>query len=237
MRGATVEERPLAVPVRDGHLLASLSVPQRPLGLAVLAGDGARSRDGDPQEVLAGAVRQAGFATLAVDLLTPAELSDEACAAAVRLDATGLAARLHAVRDFIATRPELSFLPLALFGSGGAGAAALVEAGCFARGVAAVVADCRSPGRAGAALARVRAPVLLIAEGGDLPALERLEDAARLLHAPHALASVPGPRTGHTRALRNIEVAHQVARWLAEHAVPEAAHRSAGNRAQSRGAG
>ena len=236
MPGSIAEERPIAIPFRGGHLLGSLAAPRAPLGLAVLASDAGCSRHSSCCRRTARAIRGAGFATLMVDLLTPGELSDPASAAALRLDLVELSGRLRAARRFGGALPGLEGLPLALLGSGGAGAAALFEAAFAPRGVAAVISDCRWPDLVGDALRQIRAPVLFVVENADLPALVRIGKAASLVRAGHGLASVPGPRTGHSALERARAVGRAASRWLAEHAAATGAGADA-NRAHRRGAG
>jgi dienelactone hydrolase len=119
-----------------------------------------------------------------------------------------LAERVGAAIRWARHEPETRSLPVLLFGASTGAAAALVAAAEAPEAVAAVVSRGGRPDLAGEALARVRAPVLLVVGGADegvlalnraaatqLPGETRLEivaGATHLFEEPGALETVVG---------------------------------------------
>ena len=136
---------------------------------------------------LATALNEAGFGTLLFDLLTPSEENDRANVFDIPLLADRL---LDAIR-WIDRDTGLSSLPLGLFGASTGAAAALVAAARLGDRVGAVVSRGGRPDLAGAALATVKAPTLLIVGGDDDVVIVLNEQALARLNAPKALWIVP----------------------------------------------
>lgn len=82
--------------------------------------------------------------------------------------------------------------PIGLFGASTGAAAALTTAALMPDEIAAVVSRGGKPDLAGAALARVRAPVLLIVGGADITVLGLNREALARISATKTLAIVPG---------------------------------------------
>jgi putative phosphoribosyl transferase len=210
------EERPAAVCAGGFVLDGSVALPHGPpLGVALLAADRGCSRQSPARRAAARAIRRAGFATALVDLLTPAEVADEAGAAALRVHPTELEVRLHAALVWVHAR--FGNLPVSLVGFDGAGAAALQEAADHPGEVRAVVVDSRFPDLA-ASLDGLEAPALFIAETGDPAVLQRIAAVCDRVPAEHGIAVVAGPRTGSSEVARAEALGRNAARWLAEHA-------------------
>jgi len=165
----------------------TLTLPAEARGLVVFAHGSGSSRFSPRNVAVAAALNDAGFATLLFDLLTPAEESDRANVFDIRLLADRL---VHAIR-WIDQDPELSRLPLGLFGASTGAAAALVAAAQLGERVGAVVSRGGRPDLAGAMLPLVRAPTLLIVGGNDEVVILLNEQALARLSAPKALRIVP----------------------------------------------
>ncbi|MNL39499.1 putative phosphoribosyl transferase [compost metagenome] len=103
-----------------------------------------------------------------------------------------MALRLVQAVDWAGGRSDLRALPIGLFGASTGAAAALRAAAERPEAVAAVVSRGGRPDLAGAALARVRAPTLLIVGGDDEPVLTLNRDAARRIPGPVETAVIPG---------------------------------------------
>jgi putative phosphoribosyl transferase len=162
---------------------------------------------------VAAVLNKAGFATLLVDLLDPAEATDRANVFDIEL----LAARLCAAVAFVRDEPRLAGLPIGLFGASTGAAAALRAAAVPEAKVSAVVSRGGRPDLAGDGLAAVDVPTLLIVGSRDQRVLElntearaRMRcrtdltvvlDASHLFEEPGALA----------------KVANLATRWFAEH--------------------
>ena len=230
-----LEERPWSMAARDELLIGSLALPHGPppMGVALLAADRGCSRQSPARRETARALRRAGFATLMVDLITVDEQEDQLSAAALRIDTTELERRLHAARVWAQSR--FGSLPLALIGFDGAGAAVLQEAADRPDGIWAVVVDSSFPDYA-THLAPLRAPVLFIAETGDVSGLSRIGAVCDHLQTEYGLATVRGARSGVTPIARAEAMGRNAAIWLANH-LPGAPKPAEKTRALPRRAG
>jgi dienelactone hydrolase len=162
-------------------------------------------------------LHEAGFATVLADLLTPVEEVADARTAQLRFDIGLLAGRLAGMLGWLDGQPATSGLPRGLFGASTGAAAALATAARRPADVRAVVSRGGRPDLAGAALAQVKAPTLLIVGGNDPAVVELNEQAAAALTAGVALHVVPGAT--HLFAERGAleEVAARAADWFTEH--------------------
>ncbi|MFI8191850.1 dienelactone hydrolase family protein [Streptomyces sp. NPDC085946] len=184
--------RTVTVPADGRELVGDLAVPA-PARAAVLFAHGSGSSRHSPRNrQVATGLRTAGLGTLLIDLLTEAEERQDLVTAELRFDIPLLGRRLMAAIDWLGAEPATRNLPLVLFGASTGAAAALVAAAGRPDRVLTVVSRGGRPDLAGDALDAVRAPVLLIVGGRDHEVLRLNQDAARRLHAPHALHVVPG---------------------------------------------
>jgi putative phosphoribosyl transferase len=175
------------VAIGSRRLGGALEIPENPIGLALFAHGSGSSRFSPRNAFVAEALRERGFATLLMDLLTRNEARDRRNVFDIPL----LAARVVEAIDWAAAEPALAALPIGLFGASTGAAAALAAAAQRPRQVAAVVSRGGRPDLAGDALGEVRAPTLLIVGGLDHEVLELNKAALRLL--PDArLDVVPG---------------------------------------------
>lgn len=169
------------------RLAGILGVPRNASGMVIFAHGSGSGRLSPRNTQVAAALRQASFATLLMDLLTPEEERDRGNVFDVRL----LASRLADATDWIRVRPEFASLPIGYFGASTGAAAALVAA-AERQNVGAVVARGGRPDLAGNALHAVRVPTLLIVGGGDLPVLPLNRSAFAELRCEKDLVIVPG---------------------------------------------
>jgi pimeloyl-ACP methyl ester carboxylesterase len=179
-----VEE--VAIPPDD--IAAALSVPPRPRGLIAFAHGSGSSRFSPRNVEVARALNAAGFATLLLDLLTPAE----AGARANVFDFDLLARRVAQAIDWAQAQPALADLPIGLFGASTGAAAALQAAAARPERVCAVVSRGGRPDLAGDALPQVRAPTLLIVGGADEPVLTWNRQCLQRIGALARVEVVPG---------------------------------------------
>jgi pimeloyl-ACP methyl ester carboxylesterase len=179
------------VVVGDAELVGDLVLPERPVGIILFAHGSGSSRRSPRNRLVADTLNEAGFGTLLLDLLTPAEEHAERLTGELRFDIGLLAHRLLAALDWLRAGPAQS-LRIGLFGASTGAAAALGAAAERPEDVAAVVSRGGRPDLAGPALARVRAPTLLIVGGADKVVLELNRRALRLLRAEKRLVIVPG---------------------------------------------
>src|SRR5690348_2308217 len=161
-------------------------------GLVVFAHGSGSSRHSPRNRFVAERLHQAGMATLLIDLLTPSEEAEDARTGALRFDIGLLAGRVESALEWAAVAPAVGTLPVGLFGASTGAAAALVAAADRPQQVRAVVSRGGRPDLAGARLAEVVAPVLLIVGGRDQQVLELNRAAAQSLPRAPELEVVPG---------------------------------------------
>jgi putative phosphoribosyl transferase len=183
--------RPVRVPIGPVALYGDLGLPPRPLGLILFAHGSGSSRHSVRNQFVARVLERHGFATLLIDLLTESEEAIDQQTAHLRFDIGLLAARLVAIVDWLGRTPETAGLPIGLFGASTGGGAALVAAAERDR-VGAVVSRGGRPDLAGPALARVRAPTLLIVGGRDEPVIGMNREAAGQMPGEVGFEIVPG---------------------------------------------
>jgi len=210
-------ERAVRIEAAGAVLAADQVIPDPARGVVLFAHGSGSSRRSPRNRMVAERLQEAGFATVLADLLTAAEDLRDAQTAELRFDIGMLAGRLVGIVDWLGTQAATSGLPIGLFGASTGAAAALVAAARRPAEVRAVVSRGGRPDLAGAALAQVKAPTLLIVGGADSTVIGLNQKAAELLPASTHLHVIPGashlfPEPG---ALE--EVADRAADWFAEH--------------------
>ncbi len=211
-------EQTIRIPMSDGTLEGSLTLPEASRAIVLFAHGSGSSRFSPRNRFVAEVLHEAGFATLLVDLLTQQEERVDITTSHYRFDIPLLAARLIRATDWLAESSSTRELKVGYFGANtGAAAACIAAAGRPA--ISAVVSRGGRPDLAGVALEDVRAAVLLIVGGYDLPVLELNEKAyERLSKSRHRDLRIV-PRATHlfeeTGALE--AVARLAADWFGRH--------------------
>lgn len=182
----------VTIPTEEVVLEGELRVPERAPGIVVFAHGSGSSRHSPRNQAVARVLEEAGLGTLLFDLLTHAEEVAERDTGALRFDIALLADRLRSTADWLRKRPDTSHLQIGYFGASTGAAAALVAAAQDPDIVGAVVSRGGRPDLAGNALARVRAPTLLIVGGYDDLVLELNREALAQLTCEKRLEVVPG---------------------------------------------
>jgi len=170
------------------RLRALLGVPEDAEGLVIFAHGSGSGRLSPRNNQVAVALREAGLATLLLDLLTSDEERDRANVFDIPL----LASRLSFAADWSLAAPETAHLPIGYFGASTGAAAALWAAAEPGAGIAAVVSRGGRPDLARPRLAAVTAPTLLIVGGRDEVVLDLNQRAQAELRCENGLAVVPG---------------------------------------------
>jgi putative phosphoribosyl transferase len=190
------------VPVGDLALAGILTYPPSARGIVVFAHGSGSGRLSPRNRSVADTLFAAGFGTLLVDLLTPKEEAKDLLTAHLGFDIRLPADRVVGAIDWLAADasigdlpPSLGNLPVGCFGSSTGAAAALIAAAERQDRVAAVVCGGGRPDLAGAALARVTAPTLLIVGSRDTDMLRLNRRAQAALAGESHLEIVSG--TGH----------------------------------------
>jgi dienelactone hydrolase len=195
-----------------------LELPERASGIVVFSHGSGSGRHSPRNQFVAKALRDAGLATLLLDLLTPAEDQDYE----VRFDIDLLTGRLGDAVRFVRGHPPTRSLRVGLFGASTGAASALRVAAQMPDEVGAVVSRGGRPDLTGERLlAKVRAPTLLIVGGRDHGVIE-MNEAARdaLVHASRELAIVPGATHLFEEPGTLEQVARLAAQWLVRHLAP-----------------
>jgi putative phosphoribosyl transferase len=205
------------IPVAGIVLDADIAVPQGARGLVLFAHGSGSSRHSPRNRFVANELVRSGLATVLADLLTAEEERIDADTGEYRFDIDRLAGRVTALVDWLAEQPDTAGLGIGLFGASTGAAAALVAAAGRPDEVRAVVSRGGRPDLAGAHLAQVHQPTLLIV--GQLDpvvidvnrrAVDRLPGERRLVIVPGAshLFAEPGALEHVARLARDWFLAH-----------------------------
>jgi putative phosphoribosyl transferase len=161
----TIPEHTVQIPPIG--LVGDLVVPAQAGGIILFAHGSGSSRHSPRNRYVAGAMRQGGFGTLLLDLLTEAEEEVDLRTRHLRFDIQLLARRLGEATDWVRHGPGTRVLPVGYFGASTGAGAAIVAAAERPETVGAVVSRGGRPDLAGGALFSVKAPTLLIVGGDD----------------------------------------------------------------------
>ena len=168
-----------------------LKVPVNADGIVLFAHGSGSSRHSPRNRFVAEALNQRRHATLLFDLLTEEEEERERDTRELRFDIGLLADRLVDATDWASDYPQTRELGIGYFGASTGAAAALVAAGRRTDAIRAVVSRGGRPDLAGAALAKVKAPTLLIVGSADAPVIPFNKEALMMLGCPKRLELVP----------------------------------------------
>jgi dienelactone hydrolase len=166
-------------------------------------------------------LRQAGLATLLLDLLTREEEVVDRRTGHLRFDIGLLAERLSFAADWLSKNPHTQDLRIGYFGASTGAGAALVAAAERPSRVGAVVSRGGRPDLAGDALSRVQAPTLLVVGGKDVPVIAMNEEALGMLRAEKRLEIVPGATHLFEEPGALEEVSRLAAGWFVRHLAPK----------------
>jgi putative phosphoribosyl transferase len=187
-----VEERQVTVPAGPVKLEGNLGVPRGARGVVLFAHGSGSGRNSPRNRYVAEVLREAGLATLLLDLLTPDEEEADLRTGHLRFDIGLLAERLTGAADWLMENPDTRGLRIGYFGASTGAGAALVAAAERPEVVGAVVSRGGRPDLAGDALYRVKAPTLLIVGGNDVPVIRMNREALEKLRTEKRLEIIPG---------------------------------------------
>jgi dienelactone hydrolase len=206
-------------------LEGTLGVPANAPGLVLFAHGSGSSRFSSRNRYVARVLRDAGFATLLLDLLSPREEEVDEITRHHRFDIKMLADRLVTTIDWLESEPSTSTLSVGLFGASTGGGAALVAAAERPQRVSAVVSRGGRPDLAADALPKVKAPTLLIVGERDDIVIDLNEEARSQMRTEVRLVIVPGATHLFEEPGALEEVArlarHWFARYLSTTEIPE----------------
>ena len=201
------------VAIGPQSLAGDLALPQARTGVVVFAHGSGSSRHSPRNALVAQVMQSHGLATLMFDLLTEPEARDRRNVFDVDL----LSMRVAGALDWLQRCADVADLPVGLFGASTGAAAALQAAAQRPERVQAVVSRGGRPDLAGAHLAQVRAPTLLIVGGNDNDVLELNQAAARALVCDKHIEIVPGATHLFAEPGALDEVARLAAAWFVRH--------------------
>ena len=173
------------------RLVAELSIPRDAPGLVLFCHGKRNRRHGMVNLAAAKLMTEGGIGAAVCNLLTSAEEDADERVPGPRFDIPRLAGRLADVTDELGRDPRTSHLPIAYFGASTAAAAALVAAASRPFVVRAVVSLGGLPELAGDALARVKAPTLLLVGERDWKTVDRNAEVLTELRVEKSLLVVP----------------------------------------------
>jgi len=183
---------PVAIPAGSAVLEGALESPEGRRGVVLFAHGSGSSRHSPRNRFVARSLRDAGLATVLIDLLTVEEERSDAATGRLRFDIRLLADRLVGITDWLGAHPETRGLPIGYFGASTGAAAALVAAAQRPAVVAAIVSRGGRPDLAQPHLSAVRAPTLFIVGERDLAVLDLTREAMRALPGVTQLATIGG---------------------------------------------
>jgi len=202
------------IPAGGATIEGMLDIPDRAVGLVLFAHGSGSSRHSPRNNYVAGVLRQAGVATLLMDLLTPEEDRD----VARRFDIGLLTQRLLDAARWVKSQADTRELPLGFFGASTGAAAALEAAAALGTDTRAVVSRGGRPDLASRqALASVTAPTLLLVGGFDDGVIELNQQAYDQLRCEKKLVIVPGATHLFEEPGTLEDVARQAATWFTRH--------------------
>jgi putative phosphoribosyl transferase len=186
------EERTVEIPAGRVRLEGTLGLPPEPSGVVLFSHGTGSGRHSPRNRSVAAALREAGLATLLLDLLTGDEELVDRQTAELRFDIPVLAERLVGTIRWIEERSDTGGLHPGIFGASTGAAAALMAAAEIPDSVGAVVSRGGRPDLAGDALPLVTAPTLLIVGSLDTQVLELNREALDRMESQRDLVVVDG---------------------------------------------
>lgn len=211
---------PVRIALEELTLHGDLLIPKQAMGLVIFVHGSGSSRFSPRNKYVAGELNKAGLATLLLDLLTEDEQRIDSETMQFRFDIPLLSARTSLVVNWASRQPEVSRLPVCLFGASTGAAAALITAAAMKDRIASVVCRGGRPDLAKDVLNRVECPTLLIVGGEDETVLALNEGAMELMRCPKKLHIVSGATHLFEEPGALEQVATVAAEWFAQNLAP-----------------
>jgi putative phosphoribosyl transferase len=213
-----LSQRSVSIP--PSGVVGDLTVPVQAQGIVIFAHGSGSSRWSSRNRYVARVLQQARCATLLLDLLTAEEEQIDLQTRHLRFDIDLLATRLVQATKWVAADSETSHLPVGYFGASTGAAAALIAAAQLPNMTHAVVSRGGRPDLAGAALAKVQAPTLLMVGGHDEPVIELNQRAMNELRCEKKLEIVPRATHLFEEPGTLEQVARSASSWFEIHLPP-----------------
>jgi putative phosphoribosyl transferase len=203
----------MSIEIPPSGLQGLLGVPAQARGIVLFAHGSGSGRLSPRNQRVAAALREAGIATLLLDLLTDDEETDRANVFDIEL----LARRLGEATDWVHLSADTALLPLGYFGASTGAGAALMAAAQPKHRPAAIVSRGGRPDLAGDVLEEVRAPTLLIVGSHDPQVLELNRRAMARMRCEKVLSIVPGASHLFEEPGTLYEVIRLAVAWFRQH--------------------
>ena len=218
---ARSDGEPVGIDVGPVRLAGLLCIPEEARGLVLFVHGSGSGRLSPRNRAVAWSLREDGFATLLIDLLTDAEEARDRVDLSLRFDIGLLTKRVLAVIDALADDPRARSLRIALYGASTGAAAALAAAAQRPNRVHAIIARGGRPDLAASALPRVVAPTLLIVGGDDPTTLDLNQARSAACAARIASRSFQAPPTSSKSRGALERVAELTRSWMRLHLAEE----------------
>jgi dienelactone hydrolase len=218
--GEDQTERTVTIPAHAVTLEGTLGIPEKATGVVLFAHGSGSSRFSARNRFVARVLRDAGLATLLLDLLSRAEEQVDLVTRHLRFDIPLLANRLVDAIDWLEADGRTATLPVGLFGASTGGGAALVAAAARPERVASVVSRGGRPDLAAGALSEVQAPTLLLVGERDEVVIDLNRQARAQMSAEVQLMIVPRATHLFEEPGALEEVAERARDWFLEHLHP-----------------
>jgi len=205
------------IPTGEATLEGNIHLPTNASGIVLFAHGSGSSRYSPRNQYVAQVLRVAGIGTLLFDLLTPEEEVIDLRIRHLRFDIQLLAERLEDATVWVTRADATRHVRIGYFGASTGGGAALVAAARRGETIGAMVSRGGQPDLAGAALAHVLAPTLLIVGGHDDAVIQLNEAAYAQLQCEKALQIVPGATHLFEEPGALEAVARRATEWLQQH--------------------
>ncbi|MCL5105720.1 MAG: dienelactone hydrolase family protein [Armatimonadetes bacterium] len=212
----TSVERLVHVDTESARLEGILGLPDGAQGVVLFAHGSGSGRLSPRNQYVARVLRENGLGTLLIDLLENWEADDRSKVFDIDL----LAQRLLEATDWLRQEPSTRDLSIGYFGAS-TGAAAALQAAAGNPEIGAVVSRGGRPDLAMQYLPEVKAPILLIVGGIDVPVIPLNQQAYELLSGPKELVIVPGASHLFEEPGALEEVARLAADWFSRHLSAE----------------
>lgn len=197
------------IPLSSALLSGELTIPRDARSIIIFSHGSGSSRFSRRNRFVAAVMQEHGFATLLFDLLT----EEEDRVYERRFDIALLSERLIGVTEWLAAQKMTEDLKPAYFGASTGAASALNAAAVLGSRIKAVVSRGGRPDLANE-LVNVKAPVLLIVGGEDIPVIEMNRTAFEHLKGVKEMIVVPGATHLFEEPGKMEEVARLAAAWF-----------------------
>lgn len=188
MNSSVRAEDLIYIPAGKVRLEGSLEIPDGASGVILFVHGSGSSRHSPRNCYVAKVLRERGFGTLLMDLLTFEEDLDYE----MRFNIDLLASRLLAATKWLQSQEKTRTLALGYFGASTGAAAAIKTAAALEDQISAIVSRGGRPDLAWLYLERIRSPILLIVGGNDDVVVELNQQAYEKISAVKALEIIPG---------------------------------------------